>query len=299
VRLNQFLAAAGLGSRRGCETIIRDGRVALNGQRCTTLATNVQPGDQVTVDGRPVHAEANVYLLLHKPPGYVTTASDERGRRTVFDLLPSGLPRLFHVGRLDMESEGLLLLTNDGALAQRLTHPRHEIEKEYEVTLDRVFHPNDKARLLKGVFIPVEAGGPPQDSRRPGAEGREKNAARPTPDPAFPDRRGKAGAGRAASAPPAAVRHVRARAVAVAPLGLRTVRVILRQGFKRQLRLMFFEVGYEVKTLRRIRLGPLLLGTLRAGESRELTARELVALRGETPPARKAPPAAARPARAR
>ncbi len=264
MRLNRFLAAAGLGSRRGCEEIIRDGRIFINGQRCTALATEVQPEDSVKVDGRLLQTQAPVYLLLNKPPGYLTTASDERGRQTIFDLLPSDLPRVFHVGRLDKESEGLLLLTNDGALAQQLTHPRHEIEKEYEVVLNRVFNPADTASLLKGIFIPIDDGGPP-----PAAGG--------------PQRR-----------PP--VRRARARAAAVHPQGLRSVRVVLRQGLKRQLRLMFFALGYEVEKLRRVQLGPLGIGRMVSGEWRMLSQKEISALRRAVEPGRGGTAKAARPA---
>ncbi len=216
------------------------------------MATEVTPGtDRVTVDGRPAQVEALTYLALHKPVGFVTSANDEQGRRTVFDLLPPDGPRLFHVGRLDRESEGLLLFTNDGDLAQRLTHPSHETEKEYEVTLDRVFNPADSARLIKGVFIPVDEGGPP--------------------------------AANVADRPKEAVRHVRARAVSIRPGGLRTVRVILQQGYKRQLRLMFYEVGYEVERLVRVRFGAVELGQLKPGRWRELDIREVASLRTGKP----------------
>ena len=151
MRLNRYLAAAGLGSRRACETIIIAGRVSINGRPCRELATTVSPGDSVKVDGRSVSVQENYYLLINKPVGYVSSASDELGRQTVFDLLPPGLPRLFHVGRLDRDSEGLLLLTNDGALAQKLTHPRHEVEKDYEVALNKEFNPADIARLIRAV----------------------------------------------------------------------------------------------------------------------------------------------------
>jgi 23S rRNA pseudouridine2605 synthase len=123
VRLNRFLAAASLGSRRSCDQLISSGAVVINGTRIENLATRVSEGDDVRVNGRRVSFATPVTLLLHKPRGFVVTRSDERGRRTVYDLLPPEYSMLFHVGRLDKESEGLLLMTNDGALAQRLTHP--------------------------------------------------------------------------------------------------------------------------------------------------------------------------------
>ena len=153
MRLNRFLAAAGLGSRRSCEEHILKGRVSLNGSFVRDLATRVNPEDDVRVNGRIVHAIAPRTILLNKPAGYVTTRSDRHAERTIFDLLPSDAGHLFHVGRLDKESEGLLLLTNDGALAQELMHPSKGVEKEYEVVLDRTFHAEDAAALKKGTWI--------------------------------------------------------------------------------------------------------------------------------------------------
>jgi len=137
-RLQKYLASAGIASRRRCEELIQAGRVTVNGRIVTELGTKVDPGqDQVALDGQPVQPPENLtYLLLNKPPGYVTTVSDERGRRTILQLLPQTAARLFPVGRLDIESEGLLLLTNDGELAQRLTHPRYGTEREYLATLE-------------------------------------------------------------------------------------------------------------------------------------------------------------------
>ena len=153
MRLNRFLAAAGLGSRRSCEEHILKGRVSINGSFARTLSIRVNEGDDVRVNGRIVHAIAPRTILLNKPAGYVTTRSDRHAERTIFDLLPSDAGHLFHVGRLDKESEGLLLLTNDGALAQELMHPSKGVEKEYEVILDRTFHERDAAALKKGTWI--------------------------------------------------------------------------------------------------------------------------------------------------
>jgi 23S rRNA pseudouridine2605 synthase len=129
VRLNRFLASTGLGSRRAVEELIRAGRVTVNGE-VAGLSARVTAGDDVRVDGRQVSAEATTCLLLNKPAGVVTTAADTHGRRTVLDLVDSPL-RLFPVGRLDLETTGALLLTNDGDLAHRLMHPRHGVEKTY------------------------------------------------------------------------------------------------------------------------------------------------------------------------
>jgi len=153
MRLNRYLAAAGLGSRRGCEDLVRTGQVTINGQLSTDLATQVEPGDAVKVSGRLIHQQPLQYVLLNKPRGYVCSADDELERLTIFDLLPEKWPRLHHVGRLDKESEGLILLTNDGELSLHLTHPRFKMEKEYEVTLDRNFDFEQAAVLRKGIYI--------------------------------------------------------------------------------------------------------------------------------------------------
>lgn len=154
VRLNQFLASCGLGSRRSCERLILEGRILVNGEVCRSLATRIGPHDRIEHEGRQLAARKQLVVLLNKPPGYASTARDERGRKTVYDLLPPEWRHLKHVGRLDLESEGLLLLTNDGDLAQAVTHPRHGLEKEYEVVLDKPFKRERKGLLLKGLAFP-------------------------------------------------------------------------------------------------------------------------------------------------
>jgi len=153
VRLNRFLALAGISSRRGAEEYIRDGRITVNGKLITDLATQVSLSDRVRVDGRVVQPQEFVYLLLNKPADFITTRSDEGSRKTIYDLLPEELPNLAHVGRLDKESEGLLLLTNDGDLAFRITHPKFKLEKEYLVTLDRELQIEDVAKTKKGIYL--------------------------------------------------------------------------------------------------------------------------------------------------
>lgn len=135
-RLQKILSAAGVCSRRQAEEYLRAGRVVVNGA-VAALGDKADPNrDRILVDGRPVAVqEEKFYLMLHKPRGYVTTLSDEKGRKTVVELTADCGTRVYPVGRLDMDSEGLLLLTNDGAFAQRLAHPSHEMEKEYHVTV--------------------------------------------------------------------------------------------------------------------------------------------------------------------
>jgi 23S rRNA pseudouridine2605 synthase len=153
MRLNRFLAAAGVASRRKCDELITDGRVTINGQVCTDFSAQPGERDHVKVDGKLVHVERALTIALHKPAGFVSTRSDPRARDTIFDLFPPKFPRLFNIGRLDAQSEGLLLLTNDGDLTQRLTHPRYKIEKEYEVTLDRRWDNAPTQKLLRGIVL--------------------------------------------------------------------------------------------------------------------------------------------------
>jgi 23S rRNA pseudouridine2605 synthase len=227
MRLNRFLASAGLGSRRGVEELITTGQVRVNGRVVTDLATQVEPTDAVKVGNRLIHSEQKVTVLLNKPPGFLCTASDERDRKTIFQLLPPNWPRLHHVGRLDKESEGLLLVTNDGDLSLALTHPRYKIEKEYEVLVDKPFAPKDREKLLRGFHI---MGG-------------------------------------------------RAKAERVEILNPTHLRLTLTQGIKRQIRLMLYDLGYEVERLARIRLGSLHIGEMRPGEWRLLTSKEIAALK--------------------
>jgi len=162
MRLQKFLAQAGVASRRAAEELIRQGRVEVNGQRAE-LGCSVDPvRDRVSLDAKPLSLPAQrLVLALHKPSGFVTTASDPQGRRTVLDLIPDLGVRIFPVGRLDYDATGLLLLTNDGELANRLLHPRYGISKVYDVKVKG--HPDQKAieqlrsgvRLTEGVTAPA------------------------------------------------------------------------------------------------------------------------------------------------
>jgi 23S rRNA pseudouridine2605 synthase len=233
VRLNRYLAASGLGSRRSCEEIILAGRVSINGTFIRSLATTVNEGDDVRVSGRRVTPPKTFTLLaVNKPEGYLSTHSDERGRKTVYDLLPDQFSRLFHIGRLDMESDGLMLLTDDGDLAQSLSHPTRKVEKEYEVTLNKELDPACVPKLLKGFMI--EGG--------------------------------------------------RARMESIRVVGPSRVKVILTQGIKRQIRLMFYKMEREVLRLTRTRIGTVRLGALKPGGWKILDARDISKLRESTGP---------------
>jgi 23S rRNA pseudouridine2605 synthase len=156
LRLNRFLAAAGLGSRRHCDELIAAGRVTINGKTCTDFSAQPGAREHVKVNGKLVHVALPFTIMLHKPAGFVSTRRDPHARDTAFDLLPTKFSRLFNIGRLDAQTEGLLLLTNDGNLAQRLTHPRYKIEREYEVTLDRPWNPGLASKLLRGIVLDGE-----------------------------------------------------------------------------------------------------------------------------------------------
>lgn len=229
MRLQKYMALCGVAARRKCEEMIAAGRVSVNGQRITEMGTQVEETDEVLVDGVRITPEQEKrYVLYHKPAGEVTTVSDEKGRETVMDRFRDFPVRLYPVGRLDYDSEGLLLLTNDGELAQRLTHPSCEVDKVY---LARVTgNPSGEAldRLRRGVYMEG-------DARR---------------------------------TYPADVRVVRDESL------FSDILVTIHEGRNRQVRRMFEAVGHKVLLLRRVRFGPLELGSLRRGEWRELTEEE-------------------------
>jgi 23S rRNA pseudouridine2605 synthase len=133
--------------------LIAAGRVTINGRVCTDFSAQPSARDHVKVDGKLVHANRPLHIVMNKPAGFVATRSDPHARDTIFDLLPPKFSRLFNVGRLDAQSEGLLILTNDGDLMQRLTHPRYKIDKEYELTLDRRWNPALGPKLLRGMIL--------------------------------------------------------------------------------------------------------------------------------------------------
>jgi pseudouridine synthase len=154
-RLQKILSQAGIASRRASEQLMREGRVTVNGTTILELGTKADPTrDDIRVDGRRIKIpERHLYLLLNKPRGYVTTRSDPQNRPTVIDLLVGVREYVYPVGRLDYDSEGLLILTNDGDLAARLTHPRHGVPRVYEVSVRGVPDAHDMSRLTKGVSI--------------------------------------------------------------------------------------------------------------------------------------------------
>lgn len=152
-RLNKVLASAGLGSRRQCDELLRAGRVRVNGEVVHDMGHKVESGETITVDGRPIERQRHVYWLVNKPRGYLATNYDPGHRPRVIDLVPHVNERVYTVGRLDEASEGLMLLTNDGELAQRLTHPRYGVQKTYLVQVAGVPTAEELRRLIKGIWI--------------------------------------------------------------------------------------------------------------------------------------------------
>lgn len=154
MRLQKYLAEAGVASRRKSEELIVQGRVEVNGTKITELGTRVVPGDIVKVDGKAVRREEKqVYIMLNKPAGFVTTSKDQFSRKTVLDLIQGVEERIYPVGRLDYETSGLLLLTNDGELAFKLTHPGHQIEKVYHARISGFLDEKEIKSLEKGIKI--------------------------------------------------------------------------------------------------------------------------------------------------
>ncbi|MDP5014578.1 MAG: rRNA pseudouridine synthase [Schleiferiaceae bacterium] len=154
MRLNRYLAHAGICSRREADDLIAQGLVTINGQVVTEMGYKVAPGDDVRYAGERLKSERKVYVLLNKPKGFITTVDDERARKTVMDLVSKACrERIYPVGRLDRGTTGVLLLTNDGAMAKKLTHPSHGALKIYHVTLDKPFSPADADKLKRGINL--------------------------------------------------------------------------------------------------------------------------------------------------
>ncbi len=160
MRLQKYLSRAGVASRRASEQMMLDGRVTVNGQICLELGTKVIPGeDKIEVDGKIIDLPVSyVYVAVNKPQGYITTLDDPEGRPVISDLLPDSMPRIWPVGRLDWDSEGLILMTNDGELTNMLTHPSHEIVKIYAVKVSGIVEPSHKALAMMAEGVDIGEG---------------------------------------------------------------------------------------------------------------------------------------------
>lgn len=155
-RLNKYIASSGLCSRRKADELIENGSVCINGKKVTELGFIVQPKDKVFINGKMIHPVKHEYYRFYKPAGYITTADDEKGRKTIYDLIPENLHHLKPVGRLDKDSTGLIILTNDGDLINELTHPSAKVPKLYRVSINGRISQNDINTMYKGIEIEPE-----------------------------------------------------------------------------------------------------------------------------------------------
>ena len=244
-RLQKVLAAAGVASRRASEGLIGAGRVTVDGKRAT-LGQQVDPEKaRIEVDGLPIGSAARTtYLLLHKPSGVTSTTADRHAATTVLDLLPTALvpdgARLYPVGRLDQDSEGLLILTNDGAWSERVLHPRFGVEREYAIGLRAALDTDQRRALDAGIAL--DEGTAHLFHLRPMTDVEIRRLAELLDPP---------------------------------PGELAWYRATLRQGWKRQLRRMFAAVGAPIERLVRVRIGPVRIDGLRGGRTRRLKAPEV------------------------
>ncbi|SDG85109.1 23S rRNA pseudouridine2605 synthase [Aneurinibacillus thermoaerophilus] len=180
-RLQKIMARAGVASRRKCEELIAAGRVKVNGEVIRTLGFKADPErDEIEVDGQKIVLEKHVYFLLNKPVGYITSVTDPQGRKTVLDLMEHVKERIYPVGRLDYDTSGLLLLTNDGAFANRIMHPRHELDKVYEAVVKGRIGEEALMRLCKGVMLEDGMTAPAQAERLSYDERNRRSAIRLT-----------------------------------------------------------------------------------------------------------------------
>ena len=233
VRLQKVIAASGVASRRAAETMIQEGRVKVNGKVVRVLGTCIDPSkDHVKIDGRHVQpAEPEVFVLLHKPLGYVTTMNDPQGRPTIADLVPKVKVRVFPVGRLDYDTEGLLLLTNNGKVAQACVHPRYHVPKTYLVKVSGVCTDEEIRNLEDGVAL--------DDGMTAPATVRKSGKAKVNS----------------------------------------WLELTIHEGRKHQIKRMLEALGHRIMRIKRIRFGPVELGTLPVGASRFVTDAEANALR--------------------
>jgi 23S rRNA pseudouridine2605 synthase len=232
-RLHKRIANAGVCSRRAAEEMIRQGRVEVNGKVVTEMGVKVGPDDVVSVDGRPLHTAKLTYILMNKPAGYLTTMSDPHRRPTVLKLLPRLDVVVKPCGRLDQDTEGLLIFTNDGLFAQRITHPRYAVEKEYVAVVEGIPTEDTLKTLREGVYIEGGKTAPAQVNVDYVAEPKRET-------------------------------HLR---------------IVIHEGRKRQVRQMCETLGHPVKSLRRVRIGPIVLHKLPRGACRLLSMVEVEKLK--------------------
>jgi 23S rRNA pseudouridine2605 synthase len=275
-RLQKIIAAAGIASRRSAEKLISSGAVSVNGKIVTELGTKADPEhDHIRVNGKLLHgAERQVYLLMNKPKGYVTTVSDPEGRPTVMDLLRGIRARVYPVGRLDYASEGLLLLTNDGELSNKLMKASSHVPKVYVVKVAGTPNEAGLEKIRRGLSIPTESRFQRRALSRTAGENRSLDSGDESP-------RGFISSARDDSNKKKSTKRIR-----TAPAKVRLVRegdnpwyeLTLMEGKNRQIRKMFEEIGHHVEKIKRVRYGPLSLD-IPPGEFRRLRIGEVEKLK--------------------
>ena len=244
MRINKYIAASGIASRRKADELIAAGRVCVNGAVMTSPGCDIAQGDLVTVDGKPVRAlEKTYWYALNKPAGCVTTASDDKGRPTVMQLLTDVEVRVFPVGRLDYDTSGLLLLTNDGDLASRIADPRRKIKKTYMAKIGGKLTPQQLSALRSGIEIELPVGS------------------------------AEKGSFRKYKTKPAEVNIISENA------SQSLVEITISEGKNRQVRRMFAAAGHRVLQLERTAIGSVRLGRTRPGTYRKLTEAEIESLK--------------------
>jgi len=232
IRLHKYMAESGVASRRKCEELIAMGRVEVDGKKVTEPGMKISGNEEIKVDGRVIrHEQKKVYILLNKPVGYISSARDQFSRKTVLDLTEGIKERIYPVGRLDYDTSGLIILTNDGELTNMLTHPRHEIHKVYRAVISGRLKDEDKEKLEMGVVI---------DNYKT-APAKIKLIEKSGPNS--------------------------------------VVEIAIHEGRNRQVRKMFESLGYAVLKLKRIAIGPIMLGDLEEGKWRHLSKQEIETLR--------------------
>jgi pseudouridine synthase len=239
-RLQRVMASGGIASRRKCEEMIEEGKVKVNGVRVDFLPAWVNPAiDKITIVGHKLNMHTDpIYVMYYKPRGIICTMSDPEGRKCIGDIIAHPIGRIFPIGRLDLDSQGLLLLTNDNTLANELTHPRHGMSKTYEVTVRGNLQEETISKLQKGIYL--SDAHTKHDHKRSGKKANIDSIE--------------------------IIRHDRDRTL---------LKIVLKEGRNRQIRRMLAVVGHPVKRLRRTHIGQVSLKGLRPGQWRDLTQQEV------------------------
>lgn len=237
-RLNQAIALSGISSRRGADDLIKAGRVKVNGKTTIDFSLKVSSQDQIEVDGNKISSQEFKYLLFYKPKGYITTRKDEKGRKIIYDILPPMYKNLKPIGRLDKDTEGLLIFSNDGDFINKIIHPKNKVEKTYEVGIEGSLNSEIveyiKLKLKSGVYL----------------DGAIRKADYIREISLKPQHKGKQC----------------------------TFEIVIHEGINRQIRRMFQAVGYTVSSLKRTKIGSISLKDIKSEKYREIEKKEAYAI---------------------